>query len=310
MRIADQLGFAPRPLRLDVEELSNLRLPCILHWDLNHFVVLVSCRARPGIVIHDPAMGMRRMKQAEVSRHFTGVALELYPTDRFEPADRAAADPVPEAARPNGRRQAGPVPPVLVCTGDRGLRDGQPPVHGMGRRSCAGSADRDLLVTLVLGFLLLLLMQTAIGAMRSWMLIGLSATLKVQSRANLFSHLINLPASFFEARHLGDVTSRFSSQETILNAITTELDRGRDGWTDGGLTLAIMMVIAPDMASIVVAAAALYALLRWACMRPSGKPRRRPSCGRRGSTVTSSKPFAAFAPSSCSTGRRIAALIG
>jgi ATP-binding cassette, subfamily B, bacterial CvaB/MchF/RaxB len=85
VRIADRLGFATRALRLEIDELSKLRLPCILHWDLNHFVVLVKI-GRSDAVIHDPALGLRHMTQTELSRHFTGIALELYPTDRFEPA--------------------------------------------------------------------------------------------------------------------------------------------------------------------------------------------------------------------------------
>ena len=83
--IADRLGLASRPLRLDVDELPQLRLPCILHWDLNHFVVLKSV-GRGGATIHDPLAGVRRLTLPELSRHFTGVALELTPTKRFEPA--------------------------------------------------------------------------------------------------------------------------------------------------------------------------------------------------------------------------------
>jgi len=76
MQAAGRLHMAPRPLRLELEELPQLRTPCILHWDMNHFVVLRSADAR-GALIHDPAFGMRRMALAEVSKHFTGIALEL-----------------------------------------------------------------------------------------------------------------------------------------------------------------------------------------------------------------------------------------
>src|SRR5258706_6996000 len=86
MQVAGRLHLAPRPLRLELEELPQLRAPCILHWDLNHFVVLRSADAR-GAVIHDPAFGVRRMPVAEVSKHFTGIALELSPTSEFHPAD-------------------------------------------------------------------------------------------------------------------------------------------------------------------------------------------------------------------------------
>ena len=82
MHVADQIGFAPRALRLELEELSQLRTPCLLHWDLTHFVVLAQVDTK-GAVIHDPAVGVRRFTLAELSRHFSGVALELTPTERF-----------------------------------------------------------------------------------------------------------------------------------------------------------------------------------------------------------------------------------
>jgi ATP-binding cassette, subfamily B, bacterial CvaB/MchF/RaxB len=267
VRIADQLGFATRPLRLEIEELSKLRLPCILHWDLNHFVVLVSI-GRSGAVIHDPAVGVRHLRQSELSRHFTGVGLELYPTDRFEPA---AAPPRVRFRRLLGRMvgvKRALSHQLVLALAIETFAMASPLFLGWVVDHALVTADRDLLLTLVLGFLLLLLLQTAITAMRSWMLMGLSATLKVQSRANLFSHLISLPAAFFEARHLGDVTSRFHSQETILDAITTELIEALMDGLLVGLTLAIMLVIAPGLTALVVAGAVLYAVLRWALYTP------------------------------------------
>jgi len=86
MQAAGRLDLAPRPLKLELHELPQLRAPCILHWDLNHFVVLRSADAR-GAVVHDPAFGVRRLSMGEVSKHFTGIALELAPTARFRPAE-------------------------------------------------------------------------------------------------------------------------------------------------------------------------------------------------------------------------------
>ena len=77
---AQALGLATRPLRLDLEHLHELSLPCVLHWDMNHFVVLTAVK-RDEVVLHDPARGVRRMKFAEFSKHFTGIALELSPSD-------------------------------------------------------------------------------------------------------------------------------------------------------------------------------------------------------------------------------------
>lgn len=90
MRAAQQLGFATRPLRLELEQLDQLQLPCILHWDFNHFVVLTRT-GRAHAVIQDPAVGERRMPLQELSDHFTGVALELTPAAAFQPRKAAPA---------------------------------------------------------------------------------------------------------------------------------------------------------------------------------------------------------------------------
>ena len=267
VRIADQIGLASRPVRLEMDELSLLKTPCVLHWDLNHFVVLKSVD-RTGVVIHDPAVGRLRMSLAEASRHFTGVALELTPTGGFETAK----------------------PPARVK-----IRALLGRLHGVGRSlsqfmalalaievfaltaplfmvwvidHALVTSDRDLLLTLVLGFGLLLLLQTSVSAMRGWVIIVLGASLKVQARTNLFSHLINLPPSYFETRYVADVMSRFGSQETILQAITTELVVGILDGLMCALTLTLMFVFAPQLTWLVLAATFAYVLLRWALYAP------------------------------------------
>src|SRR4051812_10128770 len=89
MGIADQLGFSTRALRAEVDALGKVQLPAILHWDLNHFVVLKSFGRRTA-VIHDPAVGIRTMTRAEFSKHFTGVVLEVAKAEGFEPITQTA----------------------------------------------------------------------------------------------------------------------------------------------------------------------------------------------------------------------------
>src|SRR5690606_34145845 len=81
--IGADLKLATRALRLELDDLSKLRLPCVLHWEHNHFVVLTSVGAR-AITIHDPGFGRREVPLSEVSAKFTGIALEAWPTDQFE----------------------------------------------------------------------------------------------------------------------------------------------------------------------------------------------------------------------------------
>ena len=78
----EKLGF--RAVRLELQDLDKLRMPAIVHWDLNHFVVLKSV-GNGFITVHDPDVGERRYRMEEVSEHFTGVALELWPDPGFQP---------------------------------------------------------------------------------------------------------------------------------------------------------------------------------------------------------------------------------
>jgi ATP-binding cassette, subfamily B, bacterial CvaB/MchF/RaxB len=267
VRIADQVGFASRALRLEVDELRLLKMPCVLHWDLNHFVVLKSVN-RNGIVIHDPAVGVRGVSIARASKHFTGVALELTPVRGFEPAQ---AVPRVRFRGLLGRivglkRSLGQV--FLLALALEVFAVVSPFFMQWVVDHALVAADRDLLLTLVLGFSLLLLIRTAVLAMRGWMLMVLGASLKVQGRTNLFSHLVSLPASYFEARYLGDIMSRFGSQETILTAITTDFI---EALLDGllvGITLVIMFVVAPTLAAVVLVGAVAYAGLRWTSYTP------------------------------------------
>lgn len=80
--IAEQLGMVTRALSLELNELSALKTPCIIHWDFNHFVVLVSVK-RNRFVLHDPARGRINVGLEEMSQYFTGIALEVWPGSEF-----------------------------------------------------------------------------------------------------------------------------------------------------------------------------------------------------------------------------------
>src|SRR3954469_1254298 len=83
VRLAAQMRLSTRALRVEMSHLKQLRLPCILHWDHSHFVVLTKVGART-VIIHDPASGWRKIALEEVSRRFPGIALETWATEGFE----------------------------------------------------------------------------------------------------------------------------------------------------------------------------------------------------------------------------------
>ena len=267
VRIANELGFSTRPVRLELEELAELRTPCILHWDLNHFVVLRSVN-RTGAIIHDPAVGVRRLGLAELSRHFTGVALEVAPATAFTTVkETPRLSPFQLLGRMVGLRSALTNVFVLALAIEM-FAIFSPLFLSRVVDDALVSADQELLVTLVLAFLLLLVLQTAVSAMRSLILMRLHASMVVQARGNLFSHLIRLPASYFDTRHLGDVMSRFNAQVTILDAVSKDLVESVLDGLMAVITLAIMFYIAPVLATWVFLGAVVYTLIRWISYAP------------------------------------------
>ncbi len=265
--MSDALSLQSRPLKVPLDGLAGLALPCVLHWDMTHFVVLKSVQG-DRLTIHDPAVGARTISLEEVSRHFTGVALQMTPGSRFERRDE--------------RQRIG----LSTLVGQIvGLRPSllQLLVLGLALQACAMvapfylqwvvdealvAADRDLITVLALGFLLLALMQTAIGAVRSWVTTVMATSLNYQWFGNAFAHLMRLPLPFFEKRHLGDIVSRFESIQTIQHSLTTQVvEAVVDGLLVVG-TFGIMLMYSPALTAVPVVAVVLYALLRWALFLP------------------------------------------
>ncbi|WP_263570511.1 peptidase domain-containing ABC transporter [Roseateles oligotrophus] len=267
MAHAGAMGFSSRPLKLDLDELKELQTPCILHWDMNHFVVLKRVN-RSGALILDPAVGERRLPFSEISRHFTGVALELTPNTEFKsqaPAPRVSLRALTGKVLGLKRSllQIFAVAVVLEL-----FAIVAPLFNQLVVDDVLSSGDRDLLAVLVIGFGLLLLVQTALALARSWMVILLGQTLSLQWMGNVFAHLVRLPVEFFEKRHLGDISSRFGAVGAIQKTLATA---AVEALLDGLMAVAallMMLIYAPTLAAVVIAAVAAYGLLRWAAYQP------------------------------------------
>lgn len=267
MTIAGQLGFQCRPLRLDLEELNQLKTPCILHWDLNHFVVLAKV-GKKKVAILDPAFGKRELSHAEVSTHFTGVALELTPSAEFKPQKAA---PSISFRQLTGRviglwRSLALILALSVALQVFVIL--APFFMQWVVDQVLISADRSLLTVLGLGFALVLLLQVSIGLLRGWSVVYLSSRLGLQWMGNVFSHLLKLPLDFFEKRHLGDITSRMGSVQTIQRTLTTSFVEALIDGLMAVVTLGMMLLYSWKLALVTLLAVALYLGLRALAFRP------------------------------------------
>ena len=260
MRLADGLGFATRALRVELGSLGEIQTPAILHWDLNHFVVLKSAKGDK-VVLHDPSYGVRTLSLGEVSQHFTGVVLELTPTATFARVSARA----PISLSSLWSRMTGFWPAFVQILGlslalqvvafaapfqmqlviDEGLMRG----------------DANLLTVLAVGFGALVIIQAAIEGLRSWCLQVFGQMLSFQMVGNLVHHLIRLPSDWFEKRTVGDILSRMGSATSIQDILT----RGVVAALIDGLmaitAVVILFLYSAKLALVVIAAVVLNAIL-------------------------------------------------
>lgn len=265
--VAQQLNMSARALRIDLDELSKLRLPCILHWDLNHFVVLKRVRGNK-ITLHDPARGLRHLTFKEASPAFTGVALELLPSATFAArAEKARISMHKLIGSVTGARSA--FAQVLMLSVALELFGVLSPFFMQWVMDMVlVSADYSFLNLLGIGFIMIALFQTLITALRSWVMSWFSSQLSVQWTSNVCQHMLRLPLAWFESRHVGDVLSRYSSLNTIQSTLTTRfISTVLDG-VMSMVTVVMLFIYNATLAWLVMALFTAYALLRFAAFDP------------------------------------------
>ncbi|MGY0612273.1 MULTISPECIES: peptidase domain-containing ABC transporter [unclassified Luteimonas] len=258
---ADRLGLAARALRLELDQVALLSRPAILHWDLNHFVVLAKV-SRRGFLVFDPASGHRWISREELSARFTGVALELTPTRDFSvKAPGQALGLADFCANVVGLKR---YLALVLCLSIvlQTLMIAGPYYMQLVVDDVLMTSDMQLLLVLALGFSMLLVFEVIAEGLRGLALLHLGSLMSLQMTVNLFHHLVRLPLAYFEKRHMGDIVSRFGSLSYVKDLLTKGLV---EALIDGVMVVAVVVVLfiySRLLASIVVVAAILYALVR------------------------------------------------
>ncbi|WP_028111428.1 peptidase domain-containing ABC transporter [Ferrimonas kyonanensis] len=267
IEVADSLGLASRALKCPLEEAGHLSLPCVIHWDMNHFVVLTKVTSKH-VMVNDPGKGRCQYGLDEFATHFTGVALELSPTQSFIREDERQRMRLGQLwSKLTGFKSA-----LLALLGFSLLLQLFSLVSPYYMQWVVDevliSQDVALLKVLALGFALIVLITVATTVARSWLVLRLSALFNMQLGVNLLHHLLRLPMSFFEKRHIGDLVSRFGSLANVRERITSGLV---ETTVDGLMSIAVlimMFIYSIKLTVVVLIAVALYYLLRLSLYRP------------------------------------------
>ncbi|WP_019832044.1 peptidase domain-containing ABC transporter [Sphingomonas sp. PR090111-T3T-6A] len=249
--IADSVGLSCRPVSLDLPDMDRLALPAILHWNMNHFVVLE--RKRLGrYLVHDPAGKSLWLSAASISPHFTGVALEMSRSINFQ------------TGRFRGRLRI-----HQLWTGVRGLLGSLCHMAMMtivlqGAQLAAPYylqivtdrviplADLDALTLIALGFGGLAIINFLAASIRTGLATSSGSQLGFGLSTNIVRHMFKLDGDWFFRRHIGEVLARFQSIAPIRQLLT---EGAITAAFDGALalvTIALLFLYSPKLGAITV----------------------------------------------------------
>ncbi len=267
IKIADKLHLSSRPLRVDMNELENLTLPCILHWKMNHFIALKKVTGNT-VVIIDPAIGEKKVKKKDLARHFTGVVLELIPSRGFEKKKEENLLHFSQLWDRIFGLKSALLKIFCLSLMLQLFAIASPFYMQLVVDDVIVSHDESLLRILAIGFLLLMLINIMVSVLRSIVIMLLGIQMNIQIANNIFRHLIHLPLEWFQKRHIGDVISRFGSLDKVKQLLTTGII---ESIVDGIMvigTLMMMFLYSTKLAIIVIVVVLLYSLIRLILFRP------------------------------------------
>lgn len=267
INIAKSLKLTGRPLQLELDELKELKCPCILHWDLNHFVVLVKVKSNK-VIINDPAVGKRQLTFAEVSKHFTGIALELTKDVDFEHKKIKENIDIYKLFSDIKGLKTNIIALIMIALIIEILSLFNPFLMQWSIDKVVPFNDKNLLSLLIIGFSIALVVNRLLAFCQEWVALYFSNNLKLELETRIFSNLIDLPLSYFQKRHLGDIVSRFNSIHNIQALFTTQfIGAILDGFF-AVLTLVLMFLYSVKLTVIVILFLVVYIIIRWVYYRP------------------------------------------
>lgn len=238
-QVAQTTGLKTRALSLDMDEIKELRLPCVLHWSLNHFVVLVAIKGKR-FVINDPAMGRRVIHQKEMSENFSGIALEAWPDSHFTQEKQRSRLNLLDLMRNIVGLKSALSKIFMLSIVIEAVNLLMPMGTQLVTDHVITAHDNNLLLVICAGLLFFTLFKTAVSMIRAWVSLKLNTLTDIQWKTSFFDHLLSLPLAFFEKRNLGDIQSRFSSLDTIRATFTNNIVMGT---IDSIMTVGVLIMM-------------------------------------------------------------------
>lgn len=213
-------GMEVSAYKFEPDDFEDQEFPVIIHWNFNHFLVLEGFKG-DNVYLNDPAVGHRIVTFQEFSESFTGIVLELNPSEEFQPFGRRSNIINSVKSRIVGYKKdllyiflVGlllAVPSIVIPIFAKIFVD-----------DILIGGSNDWLIPLLIGMFLTATLRAFLEYLKYFILSKTKNKLDIVTSANYFWHVLRLPVSFYNQRYRGEIGSRLN-----LNAKIAELLTGR-----------------------------------------------------------------------------------
>jgi ATP-binding cassette subfamily B protein len=233
-KVAKQIGFLPECRKVSLEQLVESSVPCILHWNQKHFVVLYKCSKKGVFYVADPSKGLVKYKKKEFEEHWLsfetgenhyGLAMFLKPSSMFYNKNREQRK----------KRSFGFLLSYILR-----YKGYFTVVVGTVASSCVlqlimpfltqsivdigiSHKNIDFIVLILIGEFAIVLGKMAADFVRRWIILHISMRINISLISDFFSKLLKLPMSFFETKLLGDILQRIDDHSRVQSFFTSQL---------------------------------------------------------------------------------------
>ena len=215
---AQNYGFEVKAYRYSLESIrKNAKFPCIIHWNMNHFVVLKGFRGNHAY-LNDPARGAVKVTMDEFDASFTGVTLIIEPSESFEPGGK------PKSTLRFARKRlagAGAAVAFVMLTTAIGYLFGI--VNSVTSRifmdRLLTGINRDWLYPFISALLILAAVQIVVAWARAIYSLRINGKMAAIGSTTYMWKVLHLPMEFFSQRLAGDIQSRLGLNSSIASTL-------------------------------------------------------------------------------------------
>ena len=259
IRAARRYGLTAKGYSVEPPALAEIPMPCIIHWNFNHFVVLEGID-RKRAYINDPASGRRRIDLVELDLAFTGVVLVFERGERFE---KVGSKPKGIRLLMHELRQSKEAVALLVVVSIAAV---VPQIVAAGFSKIFVDEiliqhTRSWLVPLLIGMALTAAFRAVLTIIRQSLLLRLQTKLAVVMTSRFLWRVMTLPLEFFTQRHAGDIASRIAANEQIARLLSSGIAANALSLMSVVLFAAAMAVYDVSLTALCVAISLINVLL-------------------------------------------------